>query len=58
MKTKVKLLKGGESIFIPIGSKHRIENPGKASIILIEVQTGTYLGEDDIIRFDDKYGRT
>ena len=57
LKTKVKLLKEGESIFIPIGSKHRIENPGKASIILIEVQTGTYLGEDDIIRYEDLYSR-
>ena len=56
-KTKVKLLKEGESIFIPIGSKHRLENPGKASVILIEVQTGTYLGEDDIIRYEDLYSR-
>ena len=46
-----------ESIYIPLGSKHRLYNPGEETLILIEVQSGTYLGEDDIIRFDDVYGR-
>ena len=46
-----------QSTYIPIGSKHRLSNPGKSALVLIEVQTGSYLGEDDIIRFDDKYGR-
>jgi mannose-1-phosphate guanylyltransferase/mannose-6-phosphate isomerase len=47
-----------ESVFIPIGMKHRLENPGKMPIYLIEVQSGGYLGEDDIVRFEDKYRRT
>jgi len=47
-----------ESTYIPIGVKHRLRNPGKIPLEIIEVQTGSYLGEDDIIRFDDKYGRT
>jgi mannose-1-phosphate guanylyltransferase/mannose-6-phosphate isomerase len=38
--------------------KHRLENPGKTDLELIEVQSGSYLGEDDIVRFDDKYGRS
>ena len=46
-----------ESVYIPIGSKHRLTNPGKLPLILIEVQSGGYLGEDDIVRFDDVYGR-
>jgi mannose-1-phosphate guanylyltransferase/mannose-6-phosphate isomerase len=46
-----------ESVFIPIGETHRVENPGRVPLQLIEVQTGTYLGEDDIVRFDDVYGR-
>ena len=46
-----------ESTFISAGHKHRLENPGKTNLILIEVQSGHYLGEDDIVRFDDKYGR-
>lgn len=52
-----KLVTENESIFIPIGSVHSLENPGKALLELIEVQTGTYLGEDDIVRFEDRYGR-
>ena len=52
------LLSENESTFIPIGSIHRLENPGKIPLELIEVQSGTYLGEDDIERFDDKYGRS
>lgn len=50
-------LKTNESTFIPVGVKHRIENPGPEILNLIEVQTGNYLGEDDIERFDDRYGR-
>ena len=52
------LLSENESTYIPIGSIHRLENPGKIPLELIEVQSGTYLGEDDIERFDDKYGRS
>ncbi len=47
-----------ESTYISIGMKHRLENPGKIPLELIEVQTGSYLGEDDIVRFDDQYGRS
>ena len=54
---KVTLLKQNESTFIPIGSKHRLTNPSDKPLELIEVQNGSYLGEDDIIRFEDKYGR-
>jgi mannose-1-phosphate guanylyltransferase/mannose-6-phosphate isomerase len=46
-----------ESIYIPIGSVHRLANPGKIRLELIEVQVGSYLGEDDIVRLDDVYGR-
>ena len=46
-----------ESIYIPIGSIHRLANPGKIPLELIEVQVGSYLGEDDIVRLDDVYGR-
>jgi len=52
-----KLVSENESIFIPIGVAHRIENPGKLPLELIEVQTGSYLGEDDIVRIEDQYGR-
>ncbi|MDA9795510.1 mannose-1-phosphate guanylyltransferase/mannose-6-phosphate isomerase [Paracoccaceae bacterium] len=52
------LITEGESIFIPLGSKHRLENPGKLPMILIEIQTGPYLREDDIIRYDDIYARS
>ncbi|HJU92598.1 MAG TPA: phosphomannose isomerase type II C-terminal cupin domain [Pyrinomonadaceae bacterium] len=48
----------GESIDIPIGAAHRVENPGNEDLIFIEVQRGTYLGEDDIVRLQDDYGRT
>jgi mannose-6-phosphate isomerase-like protein (cupin superfamily) len=51
------LVKTNESIYIPIGEKHRVENPGKIPLVLIEAQVGDYLGEDDIVRFDDEYGR-
>jgi mannose-1-phosphate guanylyltransferase/mannose-6-phosphate isomerase len=50
-------LKAGESAFIPLGAKHRLENPGDGPLALIEVQVGDYLGEDDIVRFADRYGR-
>jgi mannose-1-phosphate guanylyltransferase len=46
-----------ESTYIPAGHKHRLENPGLLNLVMIEVQSGGYLGEDDIVRFDDKYGR-
>jgi len=46
-----------ESTYIPAGHKHRLENTGVVDLILIEVQSGQYLGEDDIVRFEDKYGR-
>ena len=51
------LLGENESTYIPMGTKHRIENPGKVALHIIEVQSGTYLGEDDIVRFEDRYGR-
>ena len=54
---KVFLMSENESTYIPLGEKHRLENSGKIPLELIEVQTGTYLGEDDIVRFDDVYGR-
>ena len=53
----VVLLEENQSIYIPIGKKHRIENPGKIPLHIIEVQSGSYLGEDDIVRFEDVYGR-
>jgi mannose-1-phosphate guanylyltransferase/mannose-6-phosphate isomerase len=52
------LLGENESTFIPMGTKHRLENPGKVPLELIEVQSGSYLGEDDIVRFEDVYGRS
>ncbi len=51
------LLQENESIYIPLGVMHRLENPGRIPLELIEVQSGAYLGEDDIVRFDDVYGR-
>ena len=48
----------GEAIDIPIGSAHRVENPGGENLIFIEVQRGNYLGEDDIVRLQDDFGRT
>ena len=52
------LLHENESIYLPMGTKHRLENPGKIPLHLVEVQSGTYLGEDDIVRIEDIYGRT
>ncbi|APE45033.1 mannose-1-phosphate guanylyltransferase/mannose-6-phosphate isomerase [Sulfitobacter alexandrii] len=54
---KVQLVCENESVFIPLGAVHRMENPGKVPMELIEVQTGSYLGEDDIIRYEDVYAR-
>lgn len=54
---KVFLLAENQSTYIPLGSVHRLRNPGKVPLELIEVQSGSYLGEDDIVRFDDVYGR-
>ncbi|MDR3413723.1 MAG: mannose-1-phosphate guanylyltransferase/mannose-6-phosphate isomerase [Formivibrio sp.] len=52
------LLSENQSTYIPLGTVHRLENPGKLPLELIEVQSGPYLGEDDIVRFEDQYGRT
>jgi mannose-1-phosphate guanylyltransferase/mannose-6-phosphate isomerase len=54
---ETKLVAENESTYIPIGAKHRLENPGKTPLFLIEVQSGGYLGEDDIVRFEDRYKR-
>ena len=54
---KVSLVSENQSVFIPLGTLHRLENPGKVDMVLIEVQTGAYLGEDDITRYDDVYAR-
>jgi mannose-1-phosphate guanylyltransferase/mannose-6-phosphate isomerase len=51
------LVSENQSTFIPLGTKHRLENPGKVALEMIEVQSGSYLGEDDIVRFEDQYGR-
>ena len=58
VEDQVHLLSENQSIYIPLGAKHRLENPGKLPVILIEVQTGAYLGEDDIIRYADQYARS
>lgn len=52
------IFRENESTYIPSGTRHRLENPGKIPLAIIEVQNGQYLGEDDIVRFDDVYGRT
>ena len=54
---EVKLLSENQSIYVPLGAIHRLANPGKVPVVLIEVQTGAYLGEDDIIRYEDIYAR-
>lgn len=56
--SEVRLVTENQSIYIPLGAVHRMENPGKLPMVLIEVQTGSYLGEDDIIRYEDIYART
>ena len=53
----VQLIGENQSVYIPLGAVHRMENPGKVPMVLIEVQTGSYLGEDDIIRYEDVYAR-
>jgi mannose-1-phosphate guanylyltransferase/mannose-6-phosphate isomerase len=54
---EVRLVRENESIYLPLGCIHRMENPGKIPLTVIEVQSGPYLGEDDIVRFEDTYGR-
>ena len=54
---KTLILSENESTYIPIGTIHALENPGKVKLELIEVQSGRYRGEDDIVRFEDRYGR-
>ena len=51
------LVRENESIYLPLGTVHRLENPGRIPLTLIEVQSGSYLGEDDIVRIEDRYGR-
>jgi mannose-6-phosphate isomerase-like protein (cupin superfamily) len=51
------ILRVGEHIDIPLGAKHRLSNPGKTTLQIVEVQTGTYFGEDDITRYQDDFGR-
>jgi len=58
LDAEVRLVAENQSIYIPLGSRHRLENPGKLPMVLIEVQTGPYLGEDDIVRYEDAYART
>ena len=53
----VQYMTEGQSIYIPVGTKHRLENPSKEIMVLIEIQIGNYLGEDDIIRYEDDYKR-
>ena len=52
------LLSENESTYIPLGEQHRLENPGKMPLEIVEVQSGSYLGEDDIVRYSDQYGRS
>jgi mannose-1-phosphate guanylyltransferase / mannose-6-phosphate isomerase len=54
---KVTLLTENQSTYIPLGERHRLANPGKVPLEIIEVQSGAYLGEDDIVRFEDNFGR-
>jgi mannose-1-phosphate guanylyltransferase/mannose-6-phosphate isomerase len=55
---KVIILSENQSTYIPLGQTHRLSNPGTIPLEIIEVQSGSYLGEDDIVRFEDQYGRT
>ena len=55
---EVKLVTENQSVYIPLGARHRMANRGKLPMYLIEVQTGAYLGEDDILRYEDVYGRS
>ena len=54
---EVQLVSENQSVYIPLGAVHHMENPGKVPLTLIEVQTGSYFGEDDIIRYEDVYAR-
>ena len=54
---EIRLLTENQSVYIPLGAVHRMENPGKVAMYLIEVQSGSYLGEDDIVRYEDVYNR-
>ena len=54
---KTLLLTENQSTYIPLGQVHRLANPGKVDLEIVEVQSGSYLGEDDIVRFEDTYGR-
>ena len=54
---EVRLLTENQSVYVPLGAVHRMENPGRVPVVLIEIQTGSYLGEDDIIRYEDIYAR-
>ncbi|OYW86079.1 MAG: mannose-1-phosphate guanylyltransferase/mannose-6-phosphate isomerase, partial [Sphingobium sp. 32-64-5] len=58
IEDQVTLVTENQSIFVPLGARHRLENPGKLPVIVIEVQTGAYLGEDDIMRYSDLYARS
>tara|TARA_B100001996_G_scaffold165568_1_gene126231 strand:+ start:519 stop:857 length:339 start_codon:yes stop_codon:yes gene_type:complete len=55
---KISIIKENESTYIPLGSKHRLSNRGKIPLRIVEIQSGSYLEEDDIERFDDNYGRS
>lgn len=57
IEDEVKLVSEGQSVYVPLGAKHRMENTGKLPMVLIEVQIGAYLGEDDIVRYEDVYAR-
>lgn len=54
----ITLVTEGQSVYVPLGAVHRMENPGKVPMVLIEVQAGLYLGEDDIVRNEDMYARS
>jgi len=57
INNRTSILKPGESTYVPLGYKHRLENEGKIPLLIIEIQIGSYLGEDDIVRYDDVYSR-
>ena len=57
VEDEVRIVSENQSVYVPLGAKHRMENPGKVPMVLIEVQTGSYLGEDDIVRYEDVYAR-
>ena len=57
LNEKTIAMKPGESVYIPVGSKHRMQNNGKVPLVFVEVQTGSYFGEDDIVRYQDEYNR-